>query len=83
MQIYVVKLNKIEDPKPNNDPELLSELRDIFLEKLTKLLPTREVDHEIEVIPSSPVSKRPYEMSLPKAIELKVEVYFPKLYLEC
>lgn len=75
LQIYVVKLNKVEDPKPNEDPEWLSEFRDIFPAKLTKLPPSREVDHEIEIIPgSSPVSKRPYKMSLPKAIELKEQL---------
>ena len=57
------------------DPEWLSEFRDIFPEELTQLPPSREVDHEIEVIPgSSPVSRRPYKMSLPDAIELKEQL---------
>ena len=74
-QIYVVKLNKVDDPKPGNDPEWLSEFWDIFPEELTQLPPSREVDHEIEVIPgSSPVSRRPYKMSLPEAIELKEQL---------
>ena len=75
LQIYVVNLNKVEDPKPNRDPEILSEFRDMFLEKLTKLPLTREVGHEIEAIPRiSPVSKRPYKMSLLEAIELKEQL---------
>ena len=33
------------------------------------------MDHEIEVFPGSePVSKRPYKMSLPEAIELKEQL---------
>ena len=68
-------MNKVDDPKPGNDPEWLSEFRDIFPEELTQLPPSREVDHEIEVIPgSSPVSRRPYKMSLPEAIELKEQL---------
>ena len=51
LQIYVVKLNKVDDPKSGNDPEWLSEFQDIFLEELTELPPSREVDHEIKVIP--------------------------------
>lgn len=31
LRIYVVKLNTIEDPKPNSDPKLLSEFRIYFL----------------------------------------------------
>ena len=53
LQIYVVMLNKVDDPKPGNDFEWLSEFRDIFPEELTQLPPSREVDHEIEVIPGS------------------------------
>ena len=29
LQIYVVKLNKVDDPKSGNDPEWLSEFGDI------------------------------------------------------
>lgn len=72
----MVKLNKVEDPKPSAEPEWLSNLSDIFLEELTNLPPTREVDHEIKVIPgSSPVFRRPYNMSLLEAIELKEQLH--------
>lgn len=75
LQIYVVKLNKVDDPKSGNDPEWLSEFRDIFPQELNELPPSREVDHEIEVIPrSSPVSKCTYKMSLPEAMELKEQL---------
>ena len=44
LQIYVVKLNKVDNPKSGNDLEWLSEFRDIFPKELTKLSPLREVD---------------------------------------
>ena len=74
-QIYVVKLNKI-DPKENSQkPPWLDDYADVFPEELTNLPPPREVDHGIEIIPGSePVSKRPYKMSLPEAIELKEQL---------
>lgn len=65
LQIYVVKLNKVEDPKLSAELEWLSKFSDIFPEELTNLPPSREVDHEIKVITgSSPVSRRPYKMFL-------------------
>ena len=74
-QIYVVKLNKVEEPEENEDPAWLQEFLDVFPEELTNLPPSREIDHEIELIPGSePISKRPYKMSLPEAIELKEQL---------
>ena len=60
------------ESKENMDPSWLHEFWDVFPKELTNLPPSREIGHEIEVIPGSePVSKRPYKMSLPKAIDLK------------
>ncbi|MCO5605121.1 hypothetical protein L7F22_059301 [Adiantum nelumboides] len=74
-QIYVVKLNKVEQPDSKSGPDWLKEYADVFPEDLTNLPPYREVDHEIETIPGcEPVSKRPYKMSLPEAIELKEQL---------
>ena len=74
-QIYVVKLNKVEQKEDQNEPRWLQEFSDVFPEDLTNLPPSRDVDHEIEVFPGSePVSKRPYKMSLPEAIELKEQL---------
>ena len=71
-QIFVIKLNKIEEPEESTKPMWLQEFFDVFPEDLTELPPKREIDHDIEVIPGSePISKRPYMMSLPEAIELK------------
>ena len=52
-QIYVVKLNKVEEPRENKDPTWLHEFSDIFPEELTNLPPSREIDHEIKLIPRS------------------------------
>ena len=74
-QIYVVKLNKLEQKEDQAEPSWLRDFSDVFLEDLTNLPPSRDVDHEIELIPGSePVSKRPYKMSLPEAIELKEQL---------
>ena len=71
-QIFVVKLNKVDKQAENPEPVWLKEFSDVFPEDLTDLPPRREIDHDIEVFPGSePVSKRPYKMSLPEAIELK------------
>ena len=40
LQIYVVKLNKVDDPKLGNDLEWLSEFLDIFPEELNQLPPS-------------------------------------------
>ena len=46
---------------------------DVFLEEIPGLLPQREIDFSIEIVPgSAPVSKIPYRMSIPKLIELKI-----------
>ena len=65
-QIFIVKINKVEEPKDNSIPKCLQKFLDVFLEDLIDLPPSREIDHEIEVFPrSEPVSKQPYKMSLP------------------
>ncbi|MCO5613504.1 hypothetical protein L7F22_067781 [Adiantum nelumboides] len=74
-QIYTVKLNKVEQTDSKSRPNWLKEYADVFLEDLTNLPPYCKGDHEIETIPGcEPVSKRPYKMSLPKAIELKEQL---------
>ncbi|MCO5562252.1 hypothetical protein L7F22_015877 [Adiantum nelumboides] len=74
-QIYTVKLNKMEQSNSNSRPDWLKKYADVFPEDLTNLTPYREVDHEIETIPGCElVSKRPYKMSLPEAIELKEQL---------
>ena len=71
-QIYVVKLNKIDEPEGSSKPMWLQDYSDVFPKDLTDLPLEREIDHDIEVfLGSEPISKRPYKMSLPEAIELK------------
>ncbi|MCO5611003.1 hypothetical protein L7F22_065251 [Adiantum nelumboides] len=66
------QMNKVDPEINTSKPTWLEEYADIFSEDLTDLPPTREIDHEIEILPGSEhVSKRPYKMSLPEAIELK------------
>ena len=70
--VYAVKHNPLENPKPWNEPTWLAEYADVFPEELTQLPPPRDVDHAIDLIPGAQlIAKRPYKMSLPKAIELK------------
>ena len=70
--VYLVKLNKVDKTKDDQDPLWLQEFSDIFPEELTNLPPSREVDHDIETFSGcKPVNKRLYKMSLPQAIELK------------
>ena len=74
-QIFIVKLNKVEEPEETTEPMLLQDFSDVFPEDLTELPPEREIDHDIEVFPGSePISKRPYKMLLPEAIELKEQL---------
>ncbi|MCO5597213.1 hypothetical protein L7F22_051289 [Adiantum nelumboides] len=74
-QIYAVKLNKVDQSDSKSRRDWLKEYADVFPEDLTNLPSYREVDHEIETIPGcEPVSKRPYKMSLPEAIELKEQL---------
>ena len=74
-QVFVVKLDKIEDSKDFEEPRWMQVFSDVFPEELTDLPPAWEIDHEIELFPGSePVSKRLYKMSLPEAIELKEQL---------
>ena len=71
-RIYAVKLNPIDKPSSKNKPKWLSTYADIFPEELSQLPPKQELDHTIDLIPGAQsVAKRPYKISVPKAIELK------------
>ena len=73
--VYAVKLNPLENPKPSNEPTWLAEYADVFPKEITQLPLPRDVDHAIDLIPGAqPIAKRPYKMSLPKAIELKQQI---------
>ena len=71
-QVYALKLNLVKEDSESLIPPWLSEFEDVFPEEQTSLPLEREVDHAIELNPGAkPVSKRPYKMSVPEAIELK------------
>ncbi|MCO5566415.1 hypothetical protein L7F22_020092 [Adiantum nelumboides] len=70
-----VKLNKVDPEVNTSKPTWLEDYVHIFPEDLTNLLLNREIDHEMEILLESElVSKRPYKMSLPEAIELKEQL---------
>ena len=73
--IYLAKLNKVEDDKPQWEPAWLQQYSDLFLEDLMQMPPEREIDHVIELVPgATPTAKSPYKMSVPEAIELKEQL---------
>ena len=75
-QIFVVNLNKIKESENEVEPMWLKDYTDLFPEDLTNLPPPRENYHGIEIFRrSEPVTKRPYKMSLPKAIDLKKQLH--------
>ena len=54
------------------DIPVIKEFPDVFLEELSSLLPEREVDLSIEVLPGkTPIYKAPYRMAPAKVKELK------------
>ena len=73
LPIYVLKLNNPSKlSAEGEEPEWLSEYKDVFPEELSELPPDRELQHEIELEPGSrPVARAAYKMSVPEAIELK------------
>jgi len=57
------------------DIPVVREFPDVFLEKLPGLPPQREIDFEIELVPSAqPISKAPYRMAPTELKELKAQL---------
>ena len=57
-ELYLIHLNAIDTKKVDKSnsevTEILKEFEDVFPDDLpTELLPSREVDHKIEIIPRS------------------------------
>ena len=47
----------------------------VFPEETPRVLPQREIDFSIEILPgSAPASKVPYQMSIPDLPELKIQL---------
>jgi hypothetical protein len=65
--IQVMNLLEKEDKPKLEDFVVLHEFRDMFVDEIPELPPRREIDFSIDLLPSStPISKAPYQMSLPE-----------------
>ena len=54
---------------------VLQEFRDVFPDEIPGLPPKRDIDFMIELVPRAvPVSKTPYRMSMPKMLELNMQL---------
>jgi hypothetical protein len=77
-QFYVVQVTNLleKENKPSlKDLTILHGFRDVFVDEIPELPPTREIDFSINILPgSAPISKAPYRMSLPKLTELKIHL---------
>ena len=61
--------------KGRDPPWILSELKDVFLNKLLGLCPEREIDFTIELKPGvEPISKTQYRMTVLELCELKMQL---------
>lgn len=54
---------------------VIQEFSDVFPEEVPGLLPKRDIDFTIELVPgAAPVSRAPYRMSVPELTELKMQL---------
>ena len=62
----------IEEIKPSEAINVVSEFPDVFPEELPGMPPERKVEFTIELIPgTTPISKRAYRVSGPELVKLK------------
>jgi hypothetical protein len=65
----------IEEIKPSEAINVVSEFPDVFPEELPGMPPERKVEFAIELIPgTAPISKRAYRVSGPELVELKKQI---------
>jgi hypothetical protein len=65
----------IEEIKPSEAINVVSEFPDVFPEELPGMPPERKVEFAIELIPgTTPISKRAYRVSGPELVELKKQI---------
>jgi hypothetical protein len=69
-------LESIENDNPNlEDQPILRQYRDVFLEEVPGLPPRRDIELLIELTPREvPSSRNPYIMSMPKMVDLKLQL---------
>jgi hypothetical protein len=66
---------RIEEIKPSEAINVVSEFPDVFPEELPGMPPERKVEFVIELIPgTTPISKRAYRVSGPELVELKKQI---------
>jgi hypothetical protein len=77
-QVYAIQVTNLlekEDKPKLEDFVVLREFRDMFVDEIPELPPRREIDFSIDLLPgSAPISKVPYQMSLPELTELKIQL---------
>ena len=77
-QVYAIQVTNLLEKK--NKPSLeeffvLHDFRDVFVDEIPELTPRREIEFSINLLPcSAPISKAPYQMSLPELTELKIQL---------
>ena len=73
--IRVLDLLLNENQTPLKQHPVLDEFPDVFPEEIPGLPLEREIEFSIELLPgSAPVSKVPYQMSIPELTELKIQL---------
>jgi hypothetical protein len=74
-QVYAIQVTNLleKENKPNlEDFVILHDFRDVFVDEIPELPPRREIDFSIDLLPgSTPISKAPYRMSLPRINRIK------------
>jgi hypothetical protein len=57
------------------DITVVQEYSDVFLEELLSMLPDRDIEFLIELLPGAPpISRRPYRMPVNELVELKKQI---------
>ena len=77
-QVYVIQVTNPLEKENKSSLEYLAVLhgfRDVFVDEIIELPSRREIGFSIVLLPGSTlISKAPYKMSLPKLIELKIQL---------
>jgi hypothetical protein len=77
-QIYAIQVTNLlekENKRSLEDFVVLHDFRDVFVDEIPEFPPRREIEFSIDLLPgSAPISKAPYQMSLPELTELKIQL---------
>jgi hypothetical protein len=75
-QVYAIQVTSLAEKKDKpklEDFVFLRDFRDMFVDEILELPSKRKIDFSIHLLPgSTPISKAPYQMSLPELTELKI-----------